>query len=243
MAPGRALLIMLLPLGRSMVGAPAVLRGARAPSVPRRWRTAAASAAEPDGSLLDEATLLALEALAVEPDPRTRGMADSPSVAQASRMIAQLQLIQHTNASAPANIVVVGQPGTTTVLHQQIIELLSYALVLSGNRVLTTGSSDTDKAVIRGAMRADERMLTVVVPNVASAEPGDGPQLLRTVRTVVELRHADLSTELESQLVYAELLGDADRLLVFTSHKSRALMLLIEQAQALGVETCVLYLD
>lgn len=233
-------LVLAFPPVRGLTAAPAQLRG-RVSSRARACR--AVGTADADLPLLDESTLFGLERLASEHE-RVASKAVSPSAAQASRMIAQLRLIQHTNASAPANIVVVGQPGTTTVLHQQIIELLSYALVLSGNRVRTTGTSDADKAVIRGAMRADERMLTVVVPSVASAEPGDGPQLLRTVRTVVELNHpADLPADVEARLVYAELLGDADRLLVFTTHRCRVLALLIEQAQALNVDTCVLYLD
>lgn len=235
------LVTALLPPATPLVAAPALLR-TRVPSPARRWSTVEAT--ERDPPLLDESLLLDLEALASEPEPDVQSRADSPSAAQASRMIAQLQLIQHTDVSGPVNIVVVGQPSTTTLLHQQIIELLSYALVLSGNRVRTTGTSDADKAVIRGAMRADERMLTVVVPSVASAEPGDVPELLGAVRSVVELNHQrDLPAEIGSRLVYAELLSNADRLFVFTTHRSRALMLVIEQAQALGVETCVLYLD
>ena len=46
-------------------------------------------------------------------------------------------------------------------LHQQIIELLSYALVLSGNHVYTSGAAGTNAAAIRGALRANSTELLI----------------------------------------------------------------------------------
>ncbi|KAJ1615860.1 hypothetical protein T492DRAFT_1110322 [Pavlovales sp. CCMP2436] len=162
--------------------------------------------------------------------------------AEAARMIAQLRLIQGRAALEHASIVVVG-PDATTVLHEQILELLSYALVLSGNRVLTTSSPGADRAVIRGAARADEQMLTVVVPDTVAALPFGGAPFLARGARAVELGHINLPEEIESRLVYAELLSSADRLYAFTTHRSRALLQVIEEAQAMNVETCVLFLD
>ena len=40
------------------------------------------------------------------------------------------------------------------ITHQRLIELMSYALVLGGNRLLTSGATGTNFAAIRGAMKA-----------------------------------------------------------------------------------------
>jgi hypothetical protein len=47
--------------------------------------------------------------------------------------------------------------------HLQMIELLAYALVLSGNHIYTSGGGfGTNKAVIKGALRAcNSELLTV----------------------------------------------------------------------------------
>jgi hypothetical protein len=194
---------------------------------------------EPDFPLLDETSLASLEQLSAP----LRSEAASESAVQAARTISQLQLIQSRDAASPPSSIVVIGPADTTVLHRQTIELLSYALVLSGNRVLTSGGTDADMAVIRGALRANERMLTVVVPNTAATAATDGEGLLRSVRAIVELQHTNLPAEIESRLVYAELVGGADKVIAFAFHRSRALLQAIDEAQAINVETCVLYLD
>ncbi|NEQ31228.1 MAG: DNA recombination-mediator protein A, partial [Leptolyngbya sp. SIO4C5] len=54
------------------------------------------------------------------------------------------------------------------ITHQRLIELMSYALVLGGNRILTSGATGTNSAVIRGAMKADPNLLTVILPQSLS---------------------------------------------------------------------------
>ena len=50
------------------------------------------------------------------------------------------------------------------ITHQQIIEILSYALVMQGNTVITSGgSSGTNAATIRGAMKANPDKLRVIL--------------------------------------------------------------------------------
>ena len=41
-----------------------------------------------------------------------------------------------------------------SITHQQLIEVLSYAMVLTGNHIYTSGATGTNAAVIRGALRA-----------------------------------------------------------------------------------------
>lgn len=191
--------------------------------------------------MLGESELAALEQINQQP-VRASSKAAAASVAKAQRMISQLQSIQQRDASKPSSIVVIGDE-MTTVLQRQIIELLSYALVLSGNRVLTTAKAGADQAVMRGAIRANERMLNVVVANSASSEPASARELLSGVRNIVELRHSGLPPELETKLVYAELLGSADQLIAFALHRSRALRQAIDEAQTLNIECTVLFLD
>ena len=49
------------------------------------------------------------------------------------------------------------------ITHQNLIEMMTYALVLSGNRVITSGATGTNSAAIKGAMRADPNLLTVIL--------------------------------------------------------------------------------
>jgi hypothetical protein len=67
-------------------------------------------------------------------------------------------------------------------LHQQIIELLAFALVLSGNHVFTSGAGGTNAATIRGALRAERPdLLTVVLPQSFSKQNPASQDLLKQV--------------------------------------------------------------
>jgi len=67
-------------------------------------------------------------------------------------------------------------------MHQQIIELLSYALVLTGNHIFTSGAPGTNAAAIRGALRAERQdLLTVVLPQSLSKQPEETQELLAKV--------------------------------------------------------------
>ena len=51
------------------------------------------------------------------------------------------------------------------ITHKQMIETLSYALVQQGNIVITSGgSSGTNAAAIRGAMKANPKNLKIILP-------------------------------------------------------------------------------
>jgi|AntAceMinimDraft_11_1070367.scaffolds.fasta_scaffold52096_2 hypothetical protein len=68
-------------------------------------------------------------------------------------------------------------------LHQQLVEILSYALVLTENHIFTSGATGTNAAVIRGALRAERPdLLTVVLPQSLSKQPEVGPGRAATVR-------------------------------------------------------------
>lgn len=195
--------------------------------------------------ILDEEAWALLESLGASCGEAESEAPPSPSSTKAARMIAQLQSIQQRNASSPFSIGLVGA-STATVLHERILELMSFALVLGGNRVLTTASVDADLAVVRGGLKADDRLLTVVIPQSTKDEAPAARAALDALRdtSVVQLRHSgDLPPSVLTQLVYSEILGACDRLIVFASHRSTELLQMVQEAQALNIDACVLFLD
>lgn len=82
-----------------------------------------------------------------------------------------LQELTAIQQDGPRNVAILGTR-YTSYLHQQIIELLTYANVLVGNHVFTSGASGTNAAVIRGALRAEKpELLTVVLPQSLYKQP------------------------------------------------------------------------
>ena len=79
--------------------------------------------------------------------------------------------------------------------HYQMIELLAYALVLSGNHIYTSGSAGnienslktTNTAVIYGALRAcSSELLTVILPQSLPRQPPEMQAVLMRVANLVE---------------------------------------------------------
>jgi hypothetical protein len=67
-------------------------------------------------------------------------------------------------------------------LHQQLVEILSYAMVLTGNHIFTSGGLGTNAAVIRGALRAERPdLLTVILPQSLEMQPEELHELLQQV--------------------------------------------------------------
>ncbi|KAL3689542.1 hypothetical protein R1sor_015851 [Riccia sorocarpa] len=64
-------------------------------------------------------------------------------------------------------------------MHQQLIEILSYAMVITKNHIYTSGASGTNAAVIRGALRAESpELLTVLLPQSLKKQPPESQELL-----------------------------------------------------------------
>lgn len=84
-----------------------------------------------------------------------------------------LQELVAIQQDGPRNVAILGTR-YTSYLHQQIIELLTYANVLVGNHVFTSGAGGTNAAVIRGALRAERpHLLTVVLPQSLHKQPAE----------------------------------------------------------------------
>mmetsp|Transcript_2648 Transcript_2648/g.5730 ORF Transcript_2648/g.5730 Transcript_2648/m.5730 type:complete len:277 (-) Transcript_2648:9-839(-) len=155
-------------------------------------------------------------------------------------ILKQLESIQQ---GTPKNIVILGTRHCS-FLHQQIIELLSYALVLSDNHIYTSGATGTHAATIRGALRANNPdLLTVILPQTLARQPREIRELLGQVKNVVQLNHDQLPLDAASRICNSELLSKGDQLIVFAFHDSNTLRETIEEAKAMSLLVTVLFLD
>jgi len=130
-------------------------------------------------------------------------------------------------------------------LHQQIIELLAYALVLSGNHVYTSGAGGTHGAAIRGALRANNpELLTVVLPQSMEKQAPESQELLKSVGDVISMPQNDnMSLDVASRICNSYLLSQTDQLISFAFHESTTVIEATKEAKKLDMLVTVLYLD
>jgi len=129
--------------------------------------------------------------------------------------------------------------------HIQMVELLAYALVLSGNHVYTSGGQrGTNVAVIRGALRAcNPDLLTVILPQSLLMQPAEMQSLLLRVANLEELPNNDgLDLKTAASLCNEKLLSIVDKILVFAYHSSDTILGSLETTSA-QVEKILFYLD
>lgn len=128
--------------------------------------------------------------------------------------------------------------------HIQMVELLAYALVLSGNHVYTSGGErGTNVAVIRGALRAcNPDLLTVILPQSLLMQPAEMQSLLLRVANLVELPNNDaLELKVAASLCNEKLLSIVDKILVFAYHSSDTILGSLKTSDQ--VEKILFYLD
>ncbi|CAN0149932.1 unnamed protein product [Ascophyllum nodosum] len=130
-------------------------------------------------------------------------------------------------------------------LHQQIIELLAYALVLSGNHVFTSGAMGTNAATIRGALRAERKdLLTVVLPQSLEKQSEASRELIQKVKNVVTNPQNDhLPLDAASRLCNSDLLSRTEQLICFAFHDSKTIIETSKEARAHNMIVTELYLD
>ncbi len=128
--------------------------------------------------------------------------------------------------------------------HQQLVEMLSYALALTGNRILTSGATGTNLAVIRGVLRADPKMLTVILPQVLERQPKESQEQLETVIQLIEHpEYNDLPLAEASLLCNEEIISKCQQLICFAFHDSRTLLAACQQAEELRKIVTLFFLD
>jgi hypothetical protein len=130
------------------------------------------------------------------------------------------------------------------ITHQHLIELMSYALVLSGNHLLTSGATGTNSAAIRGAMRADPNLLTVILPQSLERQPKESRDQLEQVIHLVENPENDhLSLAEASAICNQEIISRCQQLICFAFHDSQTLLKTCNDAEEQRKVVTLFYFD
>ncbi|XP_022718427.1 uncharacterized protein LOC111276816 isoform X2 [Durio zibethinus] len=130
-------------------------------------------------------------------------------------------------------------------MHQELIEILSYALVITKNHIYTSGASGTNAAVIRGALRAEKpELLTVILPQSLKKQPPESQELLEKVKTVIEKPYNDHLPLIEaSRLCNRDIISHVQQVICFAFHDSKLLMETCQEAKNLRKIVTLFYLD
>ncbi|KAL9237546.1 hypothetical protein vseg_012080 [Gypsophila vaccaria] len=130
-------------------------------------------------------------------------------------------------------------------MHQELIEILSYAMVITNNHIYTSGASGTNAAVIRGALRAEKpELLTVILPQSLKKQSPESQELLTKVKNVIEKPHNDHLPLLEaSRLCNMDIISHVQQIICFAFHDSKLLMETCQEAKNLRKIVTLFYLD
>ncbi|MEA5463024.1 DNA recombination-mediator protein A [Leptothoe sp. PORK10 BA2] len=130
------------------------------------------------------------------------------------------------------------------ITHLRLIELMSYALVLGGNRLLTSGATGTNSAAIRGAMKADPNLLTVILPQSLARQPRESREQLDLVMHLVEnAAHDRLELAEASALCNQEIISRCQQLICFAFHDSHTLLKTCKDAEEQRKVVTLFYFD
>ena len=131
------------------------------------------------------------------------------------------------------------------ITHQQIIETLSFALVANGNTIITSGgSSGTNAAAIRGAMKSNPQLLQVILPQTIGQQPSDVQDQLIGVPNIVEHPDRAMMTLADaSRICNREIIDECQQLVCFLSHTSGTLHKAVAYAEESHKVVTMFYLD
>ena len=131
------------------------------------------------------------------------------------------------------------------ITHQQMIETLATALVMQGNTIITSGgSSGTNAAAIRGAMKANPDKLRVILPQTIGQQPSDVQDQLIGVPNIVEHSDRAMMTLADaSRVCNREIIEECNQLICFLSHTSKTLHTAVKFAEESHKVITVFYLD
>lgn len=167
-------------------------------------------------------------------------MSQSIDLPKVDDLIQELAAIQQTGSK---RIALLGSRHVP-ITHQHLIELMTYALVLGGNRVITSGATGTNSAVIRGAMRADPNLLTVILPQSLARQPRESREQLELVTHLVENSDNDhLSLAEASYLCNQEIVSRCQQLVCFAFHDSHTLLTTCSDAEEQRKLVTLFYFD
>lgn len=167
-------------------------------------------------------------------------MSQSVNLQEIDTLAQELAAIQQTSSK---RIALLGSRHVP-VAHQTLIEMMSYALVLGNNRLITSGATGTNSAAIKGAMRADPNLLTVILPQSLARQPKESRTQLEQVIHLVENTDNDrLSLGEASALCNREIISRCQQLICFAFHDSSTLLKTCEEAEEQGKLVTLFYFD
>ena len=167
-------------------------------------------------------------------------MSQSLEIPKLDTLAQELAAIQQTGSK---RIALLGSRHVP-ITHQHLIEMMSYALVLAGNRIITSGATGTNSAAIKGAMRADPSLLTVILPQSLERQPRESQEQLRQVMHLVENPENDrLSLGEASALCNREIVSRCQQLICFAFHESHTLLQTCQEAEEQRKVVTLFYFD
>ncbi|MBW4622403.1 MAG: DNA recombination-mediator protein A [Cyanosarcina radialis HA8281-LM2] len=167
-------------------------------------------------------------------------MSQSIDIPKIDTLAQELANIQQTGAK---RIALLGSRHVP-ITHQHLIEMMSYALVLGGNRLITSGATGTNSAAIKGAMKADPNLLTVILPQSLDRQPRESQEQLQQVMHLVENPANDgLSLAEASATCNQEIISRCQQLICFAFHDSNTLMQTCHEAEEQRKVVTLFYFD
>jgi predicted Rossmann fold nucleotide-binding protein DprA/Smf involved in DNA uptake len=167
-------------------------------------------------------------------------LSQSVDISKLDTLAQELAAIQQTGSK---RIALLGSRHVP-ITHQQLIEMMSYGLVLAGNRLMTSGAGGTNSAAIQGAMRADPNLLTVILPQSLKRQPRESRKQLEKVIHLVEKPENDhLSLAEASAICNREIISRCQQLICFAFHDSHTLLKTCQEAEEQSKLITLFYFD
>jgi len=167
-------------------------------------------------------------------------LSQSLDLPQVDEYLQELAAIQQTGSK---RVAILGSRHVP-ITHQNMIELLSFALVEAGNQMLTSGATGTNSAAIRGAMRGNPNLLTVILPQSLKRQPRESRKQLEQVIHLVENSENDsLSLAEASALCNQDIVSRCQQLICFAFHDSATLLKTCQDAEDQRKVVTLFYLD
>ncbi|KAL5551025.1 hypothetical protein UlMin_001201 [Ulmus minor] len=128
-------------------------------------------------------------------------------------------------------------------MHQELIKILSYAMVKTKNHIYTSGASGTNVAFIRGALRVEKpELLTVILPQSLKKQSPESQEILS--KNVIEKPHNDYLPLIEaSRLCNMDIISHVQQVICFAFRNIRMLMETCQEAKNLWKIITLFYLD
>lgn len=167
-------------------------------------------------------------------------MSQSIDIPKVDDFLQELATIQQTGSK---RLAILGSRHVP-ITHQKLIETMIYAMVLEGNRIITSGATGTNLAAIRGAMRADPALLTVILPQSLERQPRESREQLEQVMHLVENPSNDtLSLAEASAICNQEIISRCQQLICFAFHDSHTLLKTCQDAEDQRKIVTLFYFD